>query len=156
MLAQSATTSAPALSDSQIQSLIRQLGIERTQVIYSGTITPNTQPTLNIQPRAVGLLKRFVVSITATLTNSGSAAVTPTDFCAANLLSNVQFFDLQNNTRINASGAFLNMLNSIRHRQLYQTANVAAEPTRTASSTMVKTGRFNRQPLLSQVAEQVP
>jgi hypothetical protein len=96
-------------------------------VIYSGTITPNTQPTLNIQPRAVGLLKRFVVSITATLTNSGSAAVTPTDFCAANLLSNVQFFDLQNNTRINASGAFLNMLNSIRHRQLYQAANVAAD-----------------------------
>jgi P3 major capsid protein len=127
MPAQSATTSAPALNDSQIQALIRQLGIERTQVIYSGTITPNTQPTLNIQPRAVGLLKRFIVSITATLTNSGSAAVTPTDFCASNLLSNIQFFDLQNNTRINCSGAMLNWLNTVRHRQIYQAGNAAAD-----------------------------
>jgi len=119
------TVSTPQYSDPQIQGIIQASAIERTQSISGATtINPTNQPIYSIQPLKVGLVKSFTVSITATISNTGTTAITPTDFGASNLLYNIQFTDPQNNQRINCPGFFISLLNSIRHRQLYQTALV--------------------------------
>jgi hypothetical protein len=100
----------------QISAFIRSTGTEVKQSIYSNTITsPGTNNNvLNIPLRNVGLVKGFIVEITATLANSGNAAAALTNWNIANTLSNVSFFDLDNYQRINTSGWHLNMLGSAK------------------------------------------
>ena len=110
-------------TDQQIQTIIQKGSVERVQPINgSVTFNPTQQPIYSVQPLKVGLVKRFIVDITATITNTGSTAITPSDFGASNLVSNFIFVDPQNNQRINVSGAQLNQQNSLRHRDVYQSA----------------------------------
>jgi hypothetical protein len=92
--------------------------LEMTQNIYSNTIANpgSSANVINVIPRNVGLIKRFTVEITATLTNTGTTSVTPTNFNIANLLSQVVFNDLQNNTRIQTAGWHINTINTMRNR----------------------------------------
>lgn len=97
-------------------ALIRAQAIEMTQNIYSNTITTpgSSANTINVIPRNVGLIKRFTVEITATLSNAGASAVTATVFNVANLLTQIVFNDLSNNTRIQTTGWHMNIINTIR------------------------------------------
>lgn len=97
------------------QAILAQ-ALEMTQNIYSTTITAPgaTANVVNVIPRNVGLIKKFTVEITATLTNTGTTSVTPTNFNIANLLTQVVFNDLQNNTRIQTAGWHLNVINTVR------------------------------------------
>lgn len=126
MATASTTQQTPAQQDAMAQAQIRALAIERTQQIYIQTVTPNTSPSTTIIPNAVGLLKRFRIEVTATLTNSGAAQVTATDLVGPNLLSSIRFTDLQNNTRVNVTGPMLALNNSIRKNARYQAAFTAA------------------------------
>lgn len=101
------------------QAILSQ-ALEMTQNIYSAAIaTPgNTANVINVIPRMVGLITRFTVEIVATLTNTASTSVTPTSLNIANLLTQVIFNDLNNNTRIQTTGWHLNVLNSIRNPRL--------------------------------------
>lgn len=97
-----------------------------TQNIYSATISPPSNPVIsNLIPRNVGVVKRFVVEIVGTLTNTdGAATATLTDTGLANLISNVTFYDLQNNLRINTTGLHLNLLSTVKRRRPFAaTAN---------------------------------
>jgi hypothetical protein len=111
---------APAKSPQQLNALQRQLvlsqSVEMTQQIYSGTVNPAVNNILNVQPRNVGLIKRFIVEIVATLNNTGADTATLTDIGLANLLSNVNFTDLNNNTRINTTGLHLTLLSTAKRR----------------------------------------
>lgn len=114
---------AQKLTPEQANALQRQAvlaqSVEMIQPIFSQLIAaPTVNPTLNIPVRNVGLVKKFIVEITANV-----AAVvnnlTLSDFGLMNLLSNVQFTDLQNNVRINTTGFHLALLADHKYRSPY-------------------------------------
>lgn len=90
------------------RSSLIQNSILKKQIIYTFTGDPATiNNAVNIGGnfvRMAGLLTRFIVEVKATFAELGSSTTAATQFGAANLLSNVQFTDLQNNQRHNAPG----------------------------------------------------
>lgn len=88
--------------------------VDMTQQIISLAVDPAAQPTINIAPRNVGLIKGFIIEVTATLTNGAVDVANRTIFGGANLVKNFQFTDLNNNVRINCPGYLLAILNSAR------------------------------------------
>lgn len=122
---------SPAQINAQARSLINTLAVPREQIIYSkgfaavGTANiSNSQPTINIIPRMVGLIRGFTVQIQATITNGSAVQIDLTDFGPANLFNQIQFQDLQNNTRIQTPGWHIAFLNSVKGRRPFGTAMV--------------------------------
>jgi hypothetical protein len=97
-----------------IRSLVLQNSQDMTQAIYSGSVVPAQQAILNIVPKNVGILKGFLVEVTATFANAGTGAAALMPFGAANVISNFTFTDLDNYQRINTSGWHLNLINSAK------------------------------------------
>lgn len=89
----------------------------QTQSI-AGTVTTSNS-VLTFQPRLTGLLLGFLVEVNATVNNAGAATANRTNGGAANVLSRIQFTDLQNQTRVNTNGYHLAMLNSIKNTRGY-------------------------------------
>lgn len=115
---------SPQQLNAMAGSLIRSNAVEMKQVIYSNTFDPRSNNVINVIPRNVGLIKYFLVEITATLPNASGSAWTRTDFGPANLLSQIVFNDLNNNVRINTAGWHLEMINSVKDRRIYGSALV--------------------------------
>lgn len=108
---------------------ILALGVPMTFSIYSQTIpTPNAGQVINIVPKNVGLLKRFIVEITGTVTAGAGETLTRTKLGLANILSNVQFNDLSNQVRINTTGWHLNMIATARRGAAYGAAFASDTP----------------------------
>ena len=114
-----AQTVSPQVLNLQQRAAVLSNAVEMTQQIYSGNIDPAQQPVINIPPRNVGLIKGFIVEVSATLTNSAAAAVTRTNFGSSNLVKNFTFTDLNNNIRINCPGWQIAMLDSARQGWVY-------------------------------------
>lgn len=102
----------------QQNSLQRQAvlsnAVEMTQNIAPLSILPSQQNIISIQPRPVGLIKGFIVEVTATLANAAGTAADRTGGGSANLVTNFTFNDLNNNVRINTSGRHMAIINSAR------------------------------------------
>ena len=115
----------PQMSPAQLNMYQRQavLGasVEMTQQIFSQTIAAPIagNNVLNIVPRNVGLIKRFIVEVAGNLVNTdGAAASLATVLGLSNVLSNVSFFDLNNNQRINTTGWHLAILKQMKNRHM--------------------------------------
>lgn len=115
---------SPQQLNAMAGNLIRSNAVEMKQVIYSQTFDPRLNNVLNIIPRNVGLIKRFIVELTGTLPNGSGSAWTRTSFGPANMLSQITFNDLNNNVRINTAGWHLNMINSVKDRRIFGSALV--------------------------------
>jgi hypothetical protein len=102
-----------ALNQAQ-RNAVLQNAVEMTQIISSQTVDPAAQNVLNIQPRNVGLIKGFIVEVTATVKNGPTGAINRTGFGSSNLVRNFQFNDLNNYVRVNTSGFHMALLNSAR------------------------------------------
>lgn len=89
----------------------------QTQQI-SGTVSSSNN-VLTFSPRLTGLLVGFLIEVNATVNNAGAATANRTNFGAANILSRIQFTDLQNQTRVNTNGPHLAMLNSVKNTRGY-------------------------------------
>lgn len=97
------------------RNLIVRNAVKRTQRIYSGTVDPATNPVLNIEPQNAGLILGFVINVRSNIAVGGTgSALTLTPFGASNLLSQVQFDDLSNNTRIKTPGWHLGLIDAAR------------------------------------------
>lgn len=97
------------------RQLIVNTALRRQQQIFSQTFNPTAGVVLNIQPRYTGLILGFWIEIEATVavgTNNGVA----TAWGPANLLQQIRFDDLSNNTRIQTTGVHLNAVNSMKAR----------------------------------------
>jgi P3 major capsid protein len=77
--------------------------------------------------RNVGLVKRLVVRFTATVTAAASIQ-TLTPWGLSNFISNVTFFDLGNNQRINSTGWHLTAVASAKRRRVFGAAVVTDTP----------------------------
>lgn len=118
------TAQANAAKAAQMNMMLRNAwinsAVEMKQPIYTATINPSQLNPIQIQPRYVGLTKRFIVEISGTITNNDAAnAAALTDIGLANLLQQITFVDLSNNQRIQTSGWHLSFLNSIKNRKPY-------------------------------------
>lgn len=83
---------------------------------------------ITIQLRNVGLVKRLVLEIAATITAGATSTQTLTALGLANLVSNVTFVDLGNNTRINSTGWHLNLVSSVKRRRVFCAAYSSDTP----------------------------
>lgn len=87
----------------------------------------NTGSVMTFYLRNVGLVKRLVLRITATIT-AGASAQTLTPLGLANLVSNVTFFDLGNNQRINTTGWHLTAIASAKRRGVFGASYTSVNP----------------------------
>jgi P3 major capsid protein len=122
----------PAQINSIARSAIKAKAVRMEQVIFNNTYgaptnTVNisaTQPVVNVIPRNVGLIIGFWVKIVATINNQSGEIVTLSDFGPSNLLTQIQFNDLNNNTRIQTTGWHVGFINSIKARRPFGTSLV--------------------------------
>ena len=95
--------------------------VRRLQQIFSQTTTSyvaGQQQVMTITPAPVGIITRFIIRVTATMGNSGGADTqTRVQNGGAAILSNIQYTDTSNITRINAPGWYLNQLWMQRRRR---------------------------------------
>lgn len=122
----SAASGAPkGPTPQQINSMQRKQvlsqAVNMKQSIFTASLNPSgSNNIVNVNVRPVGLIKRFIVYVTATFSELGGAGdVVATDFAEANLVSNFQFTDLQNNQRHNASGLQFALTSSFKEREVY-------------------------------------
>lgn len=83
---------------------------------------------ITIQLRNVGLVKRLVLEINATITAGPTSQQNLTPLGLANLISNVTFIDLGNNTRLNTSGWHLQLVSSVKRRRVFGAAYSSDTP----------------------------
>jgi hypothetical protein len=112
------------------RAAIKAKAIKMTQLIFAQTYgsaanttdVSATQPVINVIPRNVGLIKGFYVQIQATINNQAAETANLTPLGPSNLVTQFQFNDLNNNTRIQTTGWHLAFLNAIKARRPYGTA----------------------------------
>lgn len=121
----------PAQLNALARAAIKARAIRMEQQIFSQTFTPaagqnvsQSTPIITVTPRNVGLILGFWVKVVANLFNGSAVQINLSDFGPANLFSQIQFNDLNNNTRIQTTGWHLNFLNTVKGRQPFGTALV--------------------------------
>lgn len=121
----------PAQLNAIARAAIKARAVKFTQSIFSNAFAASgtnnisqSQPVVPVVPRNVGLIKGFWVKVVATITNGSAVQINLTDFGPANVFSQIQFNDLQNNTRIQTTGWHMNLIDSIKQRQIFGAALV--------------------------------
>lgn len=95
------------------------------QTLTTGQLIGGTFP---IQLRNVGLQKRIIIELQATIAAGGAETENRTAFGPANFLSNVTLTDLSNQQRVNTSGWHLFALASARRQLVHGGAYVTDTP----------------------------
>lgn len=110
-----------AANNTARQLIVSRAILRKNQIYTQAGITPANTPTLQIPIQYVGLVLGFLVLVSGTAAvASGSATVT--ELGPANLLSQVQFQDLNNNTRIQTAGWHLHLNQSAKRHWPYLAA----------------------------------
>jgi hypothetical protein len=115
-------------------ALLRWQQIANISVGGGAAITAQNNQ-ITIYPQPVGLVTKFIVKISGTFTNTdGSNAAAITNFGLANVLNQVIFNDLMNNTRINTTGWHISFLNSVRLRRVFAASMALTAPANQAAA----------------------
>ncbi len=111
----------------QARAIVLKNAIDMYQRIFNQTFTTGAGTQITVPVRNVGLIKKFLVKVAATI--SGSAGVTHTlqPLGGANFFSQVVFTDLSNLQRINTTGWHLQAVSSAKARQPYGSAITATD-----------------------------
>lgn len=120
----------PAQLNQIARAAIKARAVAMLQQIFSVTYgaAANTtdvsasNPVVNVQPRNVGLIRGFWVQVVAVINNQSGQTATLSDFGPSNLLTQIQFNDLNNNTRIQTTGWHVDFVNSIKARRPFGTS----------------------------------
>jgi hypothetical protein len=122
---------APRISPQQLNAMQRNAvlsqAVEMTQQIYTNSFASGVGTQLLVNPRNVGLIKRFIIIVSGAVKETGGAAdglVSPLGW--SNILSQITFTDLNNNIRVQTGGWHLSALATARHRKPYAGALVEA------------------------------
>lgn len=104
--------------DQAATRLILSRSVFRAQIAGTSQIFPASNPLYILQPINVGLVLRYIIKVTGTITNTGSQTISLTDWGLANLFgpNGVQYIDLDNYMRINTSGQHLSFLANAKRR----------------------------------------
>ena len=90
--------------------------------------SPGPGSILTFTLRNVGLVKRLVVRFKATVTAGATSQQNLAAFGLSNFVSNVTFFDLGNNQRINSTGWHLTAVSSAKRRRVFGAAYTSDTP----------------------------
>ncbi|MBK8189084.1 MAG: hypothetical protein IPK79_01360 [Vampirovibrionales bacterium] len=90
--------------------------------------SPAPGSVLTFYVRNVGLVKRLVCRFKATVTAGATSQQNLTAWGLANFISNVTFFDLGNNQRINTTGWHLTAIASAKRRRVFAAAYTSDTP----------------------------
>lgn len=93
-----------------------------TQPLFSGSFVPANQNVVNITPRNVGLILGFYIYVQGQLA-AASGTGTLTQWGPANMLSQIQFLDLQNYTRHQTAGWHVSLINSVKSKGAFAGCN---------------------------------
>lgn len=86
-----------------------------TQPLFSASFVPANQNVVNVVPRNVGLILGFFIYVQGSLA-AASGTGNLTQFGPANMLSQIQFLDLQNYTRHQTAGWHLALINAVKSK----------------------------------------
>lgn len=147
-----AQTQAPAVRkvdpreiNAQQRNAVLGTAVEMKQQIFSQAIDTTVQNgAINVPVRNVGLIKRFEVIVSGKIRNAHVAnAATVSPFGFQNVLSNIQFTDLNNNLRINTTGWHIANLNTAKARWPYAAAlQMTAYEAGAAPVVLSETGQY--------------
>lgn len=90
--------------------------------------SPAPGSVLTFYLRNVGLVKRLVLQFKATVTAGATTTQTLCPLGLANFISNVTFYDLGNNQRINTTGWHLTAISSAKRRRVFGAAYTSDTP----------------------------
>lgn len=90
--------------------------------------SPGPGSVLTFYLRNVGLVKRLIVRFKATVTAGATSTQNLTAWGLANFISNVTFYDLGNNQRINTTGWHLTALATAKRRRVFGAAYTSDTP----------------------------
>lgn len=106
--------------DAAARAGILRYGVDRLQPIFNQSFTPANQNIVNVPPQNVGLLRGFLVKVSGTLRNTdGVTAAARTQFGASNLLTNIQFTDINNTVRHQTQGWHIGLVNSAKQPMVF-------------------------------------
>lgn len=114
---------SPAQINFGARQAIKAVSVRMTQQIFSQS-SLQTTPTVTVKPQNVGLILGFWVQVILTVNNGSAVTLNLTDFGPANALSNIQFLDLNNVTRINTPGWHMNFVNTAKMHRPFGSALV--------------------------------
>jgi len=83
---------------------------------------------ITIQLRNVGLVKRLVLQLNAQITAGPTSDLTLAPLGLPNMVSNITFVDLGNNTRINTTGWHCYLVSSVKRRRVFGAAYPSDNP----------------------------
>ena len=113
-------------------------GIDMWQSIFTQVLSGDARnQVINVPVRNVGLIKRFVIEITGTIAQSAAETLTRTALGAANVLGNITFTDLSNQTRINTAGWHMHNLATARRQMAFGAAFTNDSPMMMGSNFVV-------------------
>ena len=129
------TAATPAANAAQLNQMaraaIKARAIKMTQVIFNQTFTPAagqnisaSNPQITVPLRNVGLIMGFWLKVVFTVNNGSAETIDLTDFGPANVFSQIQFTDLNNNIRIQTPGWHIAFVNAIKARQPFGAASL--------------------------------
>lgn len=128
-----------AAQNQYCRDMIRLQGQEMMQVAYSATVngTNLAGQVFNLPFRNVGLVKRFILRVDATINKAAAETQTRTKFGPANLLSNIIYTDLNNLNRINTAGWHLFTIASAKRQMVFGSAYTNDSPVAFGSNFVV-------------------
>jgi hypothetical protein len=123
---QAGSTKQGQMSPLQQNAAARSLIFSRAKPILQlvttktfATLTPGTAAQVVVNPLQVGFLRRFLVEITGTITNTTSGvALSKTANGTSNLLKNVTFNDFTGNPRHNCSGRSIDYVEAYKYGRI--------------------------------------
>ena len=120
----------PAQLNAQQRAIMLQGAVEMTQSIASGTLSGVIPgQVVNIQPRNVGFIKKFIIELEFDLTQSAAEPLTRSKLGPANILSQVVYTDLSNQTRVNTAGWHLHALATPKAQSAFGASFTSDTPT---------------------------
>src|ERR1041385_4132244 len=117
----------PRVLNYNARQLILNTAIDLWLPIASGTITTGVGSVVNIPGRNIGLVKRFLIKLSAPVTPSAQNQ-TLGPFGPAALLSNVQLTDLNGQVRVNTPGWHLQAVSTAKRRRIFGAAFTSDTP----------------------------
>lgn len=125
----------PVAVNAQQRGIVLANAIDRWQIIFQQTFTAaNLAGTVvNVPVKNVGLIKRFVVQVLATVTRAAAETQTRTPWGPANFFSQIVLNDLDNYTRIQTTGWHVFGVSSARRMMAYGSAYTNDSPVQIGS-----------------------
>jgi hypothetical protein len=120
-----------AINNQQIRAHLLTVCPPMYQVITDTVVNPAVTPNFNFTFQNIGLIRGFMLEITALITNpaSGSSTLTLSQDGISNLLQRIVLNDYSNVQRINTTGQHLALINSIRQGRAFLSSTPSDNPT---------------------------